>query len=701
MRKPFTFLFLSVLLATAGAALYACAPGPVKTGPELPREPDEQLFVRAQAALRQEEYGKALTLYDQYRLKFPEGRRIPQVLYKMGEVLRKRGDFTAARRQYELLLSRFPHSSFQEEARLGILKVLYERKKYQQALRYADQLADKTLSQAGMVDKYIVVADSYQALGQPLDGAYVLVAAMRMAGEDGQRKILIKLDQATRQILPGDLQVLLSDIDDSRYRGHLTCRLGEKYMQRGDYDRAAAVLWSYINKFPDTEYARQARKRILEIDRRATYEHYVIGCLLPLTGKYEVFGKKALQGIELAFQQLGAGVSDDFTASVKLVIRDTGSDPRQAIAAVNELFEKKVAAIIGPLEPFVEAVREVQKNHIPVIVMTQKENIPEIGSYVFQNFLTPTMQVHALVSYVCDDLGLSRLAVLYPDESYGRVFAHRFWDEVLAKDGTIVGFEKYDPQETDFAEPIQRLVGRYYEVPEELAAVREQRLLTLELKEETGEEPFIFSEGVGVEEEIIVAAGEETELSEEETAKDEKKPEENPAIVDFEALFIPDGPSNVGLILPQLAYHDVMETLLLGTNLWHSPGLIRMAKVYAHGSVMTTGFWEKSTSDNVASFVDQFQTLFGEKPGFVSAVAYDTANILFSVLSETAPVYRSGIRDKIHNLDAFSGVTGCTAFAETGEAKKEIPLLKIAGREFVPCLPAITPQSPKAENTDR
>ena len=52
-------------------------------------------------------------------------------------------------------------------------------------------------------------------------------------------------------------------------------------------------------------------------------------------------------------------------------------------------------------------------------------------------------------------------------------------------------------------------------------------------------------------------------------------------IIDFEAIFIPDSPGKTGLIVPQLAYFDIKDVYLLGTNLWHSDALIKIADQYA------------------------------------------------------------------------------------------------------------------------
>jgi len=49
----------------------------------------------------------------------------------------------------------------------------------------------------------------------------------------------------------------------------------------------------------------------------------------------------------------------------------------------------------------------------------------------------PKMQVEAIVSYAIEVLGISRFAILYPDDKYGTTFMGLFQDEVEAYQGEV------------------------------------------------------------------------------------------------------------------------------------------------------------------------------------------------------------------------------------------------------------------------
>jgi ABC-type branched-subunit amino acid transport system substrate-binding protein len=160
----------------------------------------------------------------------------------------------------------------------------------------------------------------------------------------------------------------------------------------------------------------------------------------------------------------------------------------------------------------------------------------------------------------------------------------------------------------------------------------------------------------------------------------EKKPE---AIVDFEAVFIPDAPKKAGLIIPQLAFYDITDTYLFGTNLWHSEKLIEMARQYVQDAIMPDGFFAETASGDVLDFVSAFHRTFNRKPEFIEAVAYDTAMILFQMINGPDIRFRSAIKNNLKKLTDFQGVTGLTSFDDKGEVQRKLYLLQIKGSRFV------------------
>jgi branched-chain amino acid transport system substrate-binding protein len=649
-----------VMLLMAALFVGACAiqPVPEKTGPGY------QLFSQAEKMVQAKSYEKALDHFREYLERFPDAPLADAALMKMGSIHTILGDFEQARRIYQRLLDEYPDSHFISDAWFEILVTYYKQGEYGNVVEQAPHFLKQEPSRVHILRTYVLLGDTYKAMSSPKDAVNYYIMALRKSKDPEKDSIVKKLKDAVWGLEVEDIVTLFSQVKDDTLKGYLMFQLGLNYAEEERYDEALKVLATFTEKFPEHENMQQAKSLIAAINKKSVYSRYTIGCLLPLSGPYKIYGNGALKGIQLAFNQFNTG---NRQPSIKIIIKDTASDPVKAAAAVKELFEENVAAIIGPVVTSGPAAREAQHHGIPIITLTQKDNIPEIGEYVFRNFITPGMQVKALVSYAVDKLGLKSYAILYPDEKYGKTFMNLFWDEVVAHEGKVVGVESYRPDGTDFADPIKKLVGLYYEVPEELKNIDEKAS-----KNETDE-----TTTENIVETLLSPLDEESE------GWDMKENEGPEAIVDFDAVFIPDAPKKSGLIIPQLAFYDVKDTYLFGTNLWHSDSLIDMTFKHAQGAIMPDGFFAESRSKNVKQFIDSYDKIFHQKPGFIEAVAYDTALILFQTVSRPDVRFRSVLKNELKRLEGFQGVTGLTSFDGNGDAIKNLYLLQIRGQRFV------------------
>ncbi len=639
--------------------LWACVPkmAPVRL------DPGDALFSRAEKMLQAESYPEALDAYSEFLEKYPDRPLADAALMKIGSVYAILGDNEKARNAYERLMAEYPESIFVPDARIEILTTYYHQGYYEEVIAQAADLIEVLVSRGQFLRVYGLLGDTYMALGAPKDAVYYYILAIGQAEAPEKEPLLITLKDALRHLGSADLVSLIAPLKDDVPKGYLMFQLGLNYTEEEKYNDALTVLSAFIEKFPVHENVPQAKNLLASIHKKSVYSRYTIGCLLPLSGPYKIYGNRALTAVELALNQFSANNSGP---SIKVIIKDTASDPAKAEMAVNELYDENVAAIIGPFITAESAATAAQNKGIPIITLTQKDNITRIGDYVFRNFFTPGKQVETLVSFVVDTLGVKKFAILYPDEKYGTTFMNLFWDQVIAHGGSVVGVESYNPTYTDFADPIKKLVGLYYEVPEDL------KIPDLTADVQKNDETVTGS----TTDSLKVAPAEDDKNIE---SKEDEKPE---AIVDFDAIFIPDAPTKAGLVIPQLAFYDVKDTYLLGTNLWHSDRLIAMARQYVQGAVIPDGFFAEDASENVKNFVGIYQKVFDQKPGFIEAVTYDTAMILFQMVSRPDIRFRSTLKNELERLTDFQGVTGLTSFDTDGEVRKRLYLLQIKGNGF-------------------
>jgi ABC-type branched-subunit amino acid transport system substrate-binding protein len=78
-----------------------------------------------------------------------------------------------------------------------------------------------------------------------------------------------------------------------------------------------------------------------------------------------------------------------------------------------------------------------------------------------------------------------------------------------------------------------------------------------------------------------------------------------------------------------------------------------------------------------------FKQAFGQRPGFIEALAYDAAMIALQAASSSQVESRKDLKNELRNLYNFEGVTGLTSFQENGDAFKKLYLLQVVDNKFV------------------
>ena len=661
--------FFQIALLITALFLYHCAQKPGAPPLPVPRDAGQKLFDSAGGYFQGKDYDKALEVYQAYLRQYPDHPLVPAAKLKIGDTYAALGKIREARKAYNDVIAQYPDSVFAENAKLGLVDILFRNRAYSEVLLKAADIREDRLSGQEAIRFFMLMGETYKAMGAAKDAVYNYARAFDKAEESEKKSIYSKLQELLPELDSDDLAVVIDRLGDTESGGYLVYRLSLLKAKKQQYDEAIKLLEKFTETFPEHEYADQAGILIDEFKdlwfywakKQPQYQQYTIGCMLPLSGPYAEFGHRALKGIELALHEFSA---DDSKPPITVIIQDTASDPNQALLAVEALDKENVAAIIGPITTAVAAAFEAQDRGIPIIALTQKDNITVIGDYVFRNFITPKMQVKTIVSYAVNGLGMDRFAILYPDEHYGRRFMNLFWDEILPHGGRLVGVESYNPNEADFGDPIKKLVGLYYEVPEDLKEVSEP----------------LFNDELDMPEGMVLFDTPAAELDDEVTEEEEKEPE---PIIDFDAVFIPDSPEKAGLLIPQLTYYDVVDVYLMGTNLWQSDQLINMAGQYMQGAIMADGFFASSRSDTVKRFTEIFKKIYDHQPGFIEAITYDTARMIFDIANRPEIASRSVLKDALLDIQGYDGVTGLTSFTEDGDSRKRLYLLRVKGDGFI------------------
>jgi branched-chain amino acid transport system substrate-binding protein len=324
------------------------------------------------------------------------------------------------------------------------------------------------------------------------------------------------------------------------------------------------------------------------------------------------------------------------------------------------VIEDSVVAIVGDLvsrtaEPVAQKSDELG---VANINLSQKSGLTDIGEYVFRNALTSEAQVRELVATAMDQYGMKRFAIMFPNDAYGVEFTNIFWDEVLSRGGQITAVQTYAPDEKDFAGVIRRLMGTYY------------------LEDRQDEYAYVLKEWYSKQKRL--------------TARVEPPDDLLPPIMDFDAIFIPDGVKALGQIASMLVYQGIGQTRLLGTNLWNTKELIDRGTKLSENSLFVDAKAAVDPSFSQSAFFREFKQVYGEDPTVFEAQAYDTGLILRRILTSGVNS-RVALKDSLKELKEFSGAIGSVSVTEGREFSRPLVVLSNVEGQIAPIKPVAAP----------
>lgn len=648
-------IYRAIPAIAVGMAFFisACQLKPVV---EKPREltPDQALFASAESDFKAGKYDRALDGYEKYLERYPEGGSAKMALYRISQISTFRYDYESALLTLQSILREYPGDPFLGAVEYDMACLYYRLGDYERSRLNALEWIRKYPGHALLVDTLLLLGKNHIALRDKPKAFYWWRMAFDGSEESPDRQKTVEEGIIGLIESSGleELEEMASYAEGSVFEQPIYYKLASDYFAQHRFQEAKWAAMALVRSTPEQFWVDIGRRILERVAQELSVETNVIGCLLPLSGPFAIYGQEVLNGIQLGMGLFG---QSEENPALELIIADTRGETEEAVSQLEKLaVEKKVIAIVGPLasKPAGAASQKAQELGVPIITITQKEGITAEGDMVFRNFLTPSKEIETLLRRVMHEMGLSRFGILYPDNLYGRFFMNLFWDELEERGGSVTAVESYNPDETDFAAQIKKMVGLFYSRPEPLAQIVEVlKYPPYELKDA------------------------DIELDSE---------EEPEPIVDFEAVFIPDNYQNVALIAPQFPFYSVFNVTLLGTSLWQSPELVDMAGDYLQRAVFPSGFFAKARRDAVEAFVRLYQENFESEPGVLAATGYDTITFLKQVLAQNSIATRHDLQKVLLNDNGFYGVTGRISFDDKGEVVKEPLLLTVRGPYLTP-----------------
>ena len=402
------------------------------------------------------------------------------------------------------------------------------------------------------------------------------------------------------------------------------------------------VKWGERDLSQAKFYFKQALTNILEPDIEKKIQYYLkiiqaqkevnpkrIGVILPMTGKRKNLGRKILRGL-----QLGLGLPEN--SPYQLVVMDSKNHPDVAKSATEKLLSNHhVIALVGGLSgETAEAIADTASGlGIPALLFSQKAELTKNRQFVFQNAVTSESLVKKLLSNIFEKTKMKNFSILYPEDSYGREYKLLFEKEVEKHEGLIVSAESYKPEETDFKDPLKKLIGLY----------------DLETRQEEYEQ---------IKEEYLknnpLRRGREKKIKPENLLK---------PIIEFDALFIPDSIIILRKIADHFKYFGVKNINLLGTNLWKPSNINSWAKDFSLFFINSLSLKRKEMRNS--PFYTNYRKEFRFSPGLFEERAFNTGVALRTILDQ-------GSKNRVEaqkNLQSLKNLQGAYFPFEISESR--------------------------------
>ena len=627
----------------------------------------DTLFAKSESLYQENNLLDSRASYEDFLSAFSTDPRAPKVAMRLGQIDYKNKSYLSALRHYQYFLDTFPHSTLVYSVKLDMGRCYYELERYPEsekmlretvqlnpdpiqkweAFIYLGYIDDKRLELEKAFKKFKQIKERspYPEIKQEASD-YI----KNIVNEKLNREQLASLAKSLGSEFPADLVLQ---------------RLISIYRIERDLGNYQISLENFIFRFPSHELREHYEKLLVRLKTDPS-RVIRIGVVLPLSGKRAIVGQRVLQGIQLAINQLSARDKN----RLELVIKDSGLG-REVVQVVEELAQDpNVIGIIGPvLTKDVESIIPViEKYQLPIFTPTASTpRLAEKSPYIFRNALTKELQASYLAQYAVNELEMYRFVVIYPTESYGETMRKVFEDEVRSFGGHIVESIPYQRRQTDFKKQISKIGG----MADDHLKARIQRHI------KRGTQPPPLNDK-GIKSRPLVEGGL--------YADDEVEALKVALELNYDAIFIPGSYDKVRLIVPQLAFYNIEDILLMGGNGWNSRELVDAARNYLKNVLFVDGFYADSQNKRTVKFVDMFLSTFGQNPTIHSAQSYDIANIFVKFTAERA-FNRLDVLEKLRGLKNFPGVSGDTTILPSGDSLKTLVKLTVREGDIAEQLP--------------
>lgn len=459
-------------------------------------------------------------------------------------------------------------------------------------------------------------------------------------------------------VLDSDLAGLpAKEMKGKRSGGFIVYKQAFAARAAGDNKKSDKLLKSFVSNYEKHDMLESAKSLLAQADgvngdSQKTISA-TIGLIVPLEGKFSEFGESVLHGAECA---LGVTAPCIGPKGVKLIIKKAGDSVAENVQAVEELAREGAIAIIGPMlsSTVEDAAKKAEELGVPLISLSQKSGVAEIGGFIFRNSISTQGEMDAVADYATSTKGFKRFLVFYPNSKKGGEYRQLFSDAIGKKGGSIVGQRTYSPRSLGFLAAMLKAKGSG-KTPEEF----DRQLL-----EQTGGGRV---DGV-IKPGSVVPDG---------AANGEELLELPSGGKGYDAVFIPDDAGTVNFIASNMELSHLERVPMIGISRWDDDALLGKGGKYVNDAIFAAPFFKESLDPQVSTFVSQFTTAYGKGPTLLEALGFDSMRAVTASIISKGAKSRSALKDALMKLNDFPGISGLDSFNSDGDAVRKFQILTV------------------------
>lgn len=187
-------------------------------------------------------------------------------------------------------------------------------------------------------------------------------------------------------------------------------------------------------------------------------ETYKIGALLPMTGSGALYGQYALEGMQIAVDEInkGGGING---INIEIVSEDNQSGANTGVSAFQSLIQKNIPVVLTEFSPVVVACAPIANQTKTVLLNcgAQSPKIRDGGPFVFSLIIDANIEAENMAKFLVDSLKILECATYVINTETGINTEKVFSKEFERLGGTILTKEVHEQGATDFRSALLKI----------------------------------------------------------------------------------------------------------------------------------------------------------------------------------------------------------------------------------------------------